>query len=1335
MPSVSHLPSTQKPVNNQLVRIAIDRGGTFTDVCTTFLDGTQKIFKLLSVDPSNYADAPTEAIRRVLSDLSGEEIGRGDKLRLDNVESVRMGTTVATNALLERQGERCALLVTKGWKDILRIGQQTRPDIFDLSIQKLSHLYEMVVEIDERVTIETSDEVPSASPFSSSTSEKDLPEGFTRGLTGEVIKIIRRPQESEIRASLKNLKAQGFKSLAIALLHSYTFSEHEDLVAKISREMGFSISVSRELQPMIKVVSRANSATADAYLSPVTRRYIESFSEGFEGGLKAFGNKLLLMQSDGGLCTWDKFSGLRAILSGPAGGVIGFSKTCYDPEEGTPLVAVDMGGTSTDVARFAGQVEVVHETTTAEVIIQAPQLDINTIAAGGGSRLFFEKGMFVVGPESCGAHPGPACYKKGGPLAVTDANLVLGRLLPEHFPNIFGPNEDQPLDIEASKKLFRDITDKINQETSANEPMSIEDVALGFLKVANEAMARPIRILTEARGFDASGHNLVIFGGAGPQHGASIAASLNISRILVPRFSSVLSAYGMALADIITESSEPSSFSLSASSALSTIKSRVSRLRENATESLRSQGFNGPSILFETFLNCRFASSSTALMIQGDPETSNFEKLFIDTHRQLFGFVLEGREIVVDDVRIRATGSSTGGIECSLYKDWSFYKRKVPELDGWKKKKVFFEQKGWSDTPVIPLAELEFGSQVYGPALIWDATQTILTPPGYMATVLPKHVIIDATKEIQNDHQAELDLDLSTAKVDPIQLSVFSYKFMSIAERMGQTLRQTAISVNIKERLDFSCALFSPDGGLVGNAPNIPVHLGAVSHAVRYQIRHWGEDINPGDVFLSNHPSAGGSHLPDLTVMTPAFSESGEIVFWTASRAHHADIGGIRAGSMPPFSKEIWQEGAQITAFKLVSAGKFDEAGVIHHMYDLPGKYPGCSGTRTLANNISDLKAQVSANHRGAVLIRDLIKECGIKTVQFYMKAIQDNAEASVKDLLRFMSAKFAGKPLEAVDHMDDGSAIALKIDIDPVSGQAIFDFTGTSPQVYGNLNAPTAILYSAILYVLRSMLNSSIPLNQGCLLPITLVLPEGTILSPSIDAATVGGNVETSQRVVDVILKAFQACGASQGGCNNLTFGSEPGENQTGFGYYETIGGGAGAGPTWDGQSGIQCHMTNTRIGDPEIIEKRYPVIIHEFSIRAGSGGDGQRKGGDGVIRDIEFTAPVEVAILSERRSKAPYGMKGGLPGQTGSNFWMRKLPDGSFGKRHLGGKNEFMAAVGDRIIINSPGGGGYGLPDSSYEGDNSMYGSEEYKRKAAISRARANGSLANSKDTENTN
>ncbi|KAJ5041042.1 uncharacterized protein L3040_005599 [Drepanopeziza brunnea f. sp. 'multigermtubi'] len=1318
------------------IRIAIDRGGTFTDCVANPGSGKMSdniVIKLLSEDPSNYDDAPLEGIRRIMSRFLNKEIPRGEPLDTSKIESIRMGTTVATNALLERKGERIALVVTKGFKDCLEIGNQSRPKIFDLAIRKPDVLYECVVEIDERVTLEDYAEDPErgSTKVEGNGSEKDL----VKGLSSEAVRILQRPVKEKIQSQLQEVWDRGVKSIAVCLMHGYTFSEHEALVGKIARDMGFHhVSLSHELMPMIKLVPRATSVCADAYLTPIIKKYIAGFQTGFEGGLGtesvkhengSKGARCEFMQSDGGLVDVDKFSGLKAILSGPAGGVVGYALTSYDPETKTPVIGFDMGGTSTDVSRYGlGRYEHVFETTIAGVTIQSPQLDINTVAAGGGSRLFFRNGLFVVGPESAGAHPGPGCYRKGGPATVTDANLFLGRLLPDFFPKIFGKNEDQGLDVEASEKLLKELTEQINKETGKN--MTADEVAYGFLTVANEAMTRPIRSLTEAKGHDTSKHRLATFGGAGGQHAVAIAESLGIRQTLVHRYSSVLSAYGMSLADVVEERQEPDSkIWADKGDSRDALLKKIEDLKQKSFTALKEQGFKDDSIVFEEYLNMRYRGTESALMVvrpskedaekEFDGDDNSFGKAFVKQHQQEFGFTFD-RDIIVDDVRVRGIGKSFEDLGKTV--DQQLKEIKPTDVKTgdkeYKRSKVYFDG-ARHDTPIYKLEDLHVGDRVNGPAILCDGTQTIVVPPETSALIIETHVVINIREKELNNEASKSD---STKETDPVMLSIFAHRFMAIAEQMGRSLQKTSVSTNVKERLDYSCALFDSTGGLVANAPHLPVHLGSMSTCVKRQAEIWRGKLVKGDVLVSNHPEFGGTHLPDITVITPAFDQAGEnILFYCASRAHHADIGGILPGSMPPHSRELFQEGAAIKSEKLVSAGKFNEERITELLLSEPAKHPGCSGTRCLSDNISDLKAQISSNMKGINLISSLIEEYSEDVVNSYMVAIQANAELSVRNLLKDVSKRFEGQDLTAIDYMDDGSPIKLKITIDAEKGEAVFDFDGTGPEVYGNTNAPQAVTYSAIIYCLRCLISEDIPLNQGCLKPIRVLIPPKSFLSPSDKAAVVGGNVLTSQRVTDVILKAFQACAASQGDCNNLTFGFggnlEGQQSVKGFGYYETIAGGSGAGKDWEGISGVHTHMTNTRITDAEVFERRYPVLLREFSLRPGSGGAGKHRGGDGVVRDIEFRIPVQVSILSERRVYHPYGLEGGEDGECGLNIWVRKvetsnaersdrmlngsvdgIEEATYEERwiNMGGKNTAAMRAGERIIINTPGGGGWG-------------------------------------------
>eukprot|EP00050_Salpingoeca_kvevrii_P016203 m.53371 g.53371 ORF g.53371 m.53371 type:complete len:1267 (+) comp6761_c0_seq2:127-3927(+) len=1247
-----------------MFRFAIDRGGTFTDVYAECPDGTSRALKLLSEDPA-YPDAPREGIRRVLEQVLQREMPRSGPVDASHIESIRMGTTVATNALLERKGERFALVITRGLRDLLHIGNQSRPRIFDLKIQAPDVLYDAVVEAPERILLDA--------------------DGPLTGSTGERFRIEQPLDEAMLCADLKNIHDQGICSLAVVLMHAYLFPDHERRVRELAREIGFShITLSSETSPMVKIVPRGFTSAADAYLTPCIDKYLRGFTAGFANLDR---NSVLFMQSDGGLTPMEKFNGARAILSGPAGGVVGYAMTAFSEKTRQPVIGFDMGGTSTDVSRYAGAYEHVFETTTAGVTIQAPQLDINTVAAGGGSRLFFRAGMFVVGPESAGAHPGPVCYRKGGPLTVTDANLLLGRISPAHFPHIFGKNEDQPLDLAGTTAAFEALTAEINQfkaEHSPNDPaMSPQEVALGFLRVANEAMCRPIRALTQAKGFNTAEHVLASFGGAGGQHACAIARSLGMSRIFIHRHSGILSAFGLALADVVHESQEPCAAEL-APGASELINARFRLLASKSVAALRAQGFADEHITIERFLHLRYRGTDCAIMTplaEGSISCSNtapvqaedFQEQFEAHYKREFGFALQGRPILIDDIRIRATGHSK---RLSSTND---HKPAGSSFSALSTQQVFFEDVGALPTPFFRLEDVPIQGKISGPAVLLEANSTVLLEPDCEASISADG---DLVIKIGDGTPKRVTTDL-----DMVHLSVFSHRFMSIAEQMGRALQRTSISTNIKERLDFSCALFGPDGGLVANAPHIPVHLGAMQEAVRYQIEVVGDRLEPGDVLVSNHPAAGGSHLPDITVMTPVFTpETGnQPIFWVASRGHHADIGGITPGSMPPRSVSLLQEGAAIKSFFLVRKGEFQEDGITELLM-APKEYPGCSGTRNLADNLSDLRAQIAANQRGIVLVGELIQEFGLDVVQAYMQHIQDNAEFAVRAMLKETAERLGRNGqhsgvMEATDYLDDGSPIHLKVSIDANTGSAHFDFEGTGCEVHGNCNAPRAITYSAVIYCMRCMVGHDVPLNQGCLKPVSVTIPKGSLLWPSDEAAVVGGNVLTSQRVVDVILRAFGACAASQGCMNNVTFGNAK------VGYYETVAGGAGAGPTWPGRHGVHTHMTNTRITDPEILERRYPVILERFMLRDGSGGRGRFAGGNGVIRELRFREPLTLSVLSERRAFQPYGLDGGEPGARGANFLFRDDR-----QINLGGKATIDVLPGDVFQLLTPGGGGYG-------------------------------------------
>ena len=1239
-------------------RFSIDRGGTFTDVYAE-VPGEPgfKVVKLLSEDPANYDDAPREGIRRILSDCQ-LDVDAG-KIDGSQIEWIRMGTTVATNALLERKGAPCALVITKGFADVLQIGNQDRAHIFDLQIKKPELLYQKVVEVDERLRLLRPDE---------NTDEKVL-----AGVTGEYYVVLAEPDPAVLRPQFAELLESGITSIAVVFLHGYACPQHEQTVGELAREMGFSqVSLSSEVIPMVKLVSRGDTTMVDAYLTPHIHSYLQSFTRGFKDRLAH--TQLLFMQSDGGLAPAEDFTGSRAILSGPAGGVVGYAMTTYNRETKKPVIGFDMGGTSTDVSRYGGEYELTFETRTAGVRIQAPQLDIRTVAAGGGSRLFFENGMFQVGPESAGAHPGPVCYRKNGFLAVTDANLVLGRLQPDYFPKIFGKNENQPLDFDESRRRMSELTDTINNyyDSSNRPPLSVEETALGFLKVANEVMVRPIREVSVMRGFDIKEHVLATFGGAGGQHACAVARSLGISSIFIHRFAGILSAYGMGLADTVAEKLQPAAEILS-DTILPELIDRLQVLQQQTEQELADQGISKEVIKSRLYLNLRYQGTDTAMMIER-PADGDFRQAFATAYQREFGFTLSGRDILVDDLRVRSIGRA------STHTPFPIAAADTPP-EKLCSKRCYFEG-GWRQTGLYRLTDLMAGHTICGPAILIQDTSTIVIEPDCTA-VITDYGDVEIEMHVRKRHH------LDTA-VDPVQLSIFSNLFMSIAEQMGRMLQKTAISTNIKERLDFSCALFGPTGNLVANAPHVPVHLGAMSEAVREQIRRV-QDLKPGDVLVANHPLAGGSHLPDITVMTPVFKKN-RIIFWVACRGHHADIGGISPGSMPPASRQLIEEGAAILSFKLVENGVFQEQGIADLLL-APGRLepkrgqPPISGTRRLADNLSDLKAQVAANQKGIDLILEMVEHYSLEVVQAYMQHVQETAEQAVRSCLCELSrSRGLAKrdTVRATEYLDDGSPVSLALTIDRNDGSAVFDFTGTGIELWGNLNAPRAVTRSAILYSLRCLVKKDIPLNHGCLIPVTLIIPKGCLLDPSPEAAVVGGNVLTSQRVVDVVLKAFSVAAGSQGCMNNFTFGNDR------FGYYETIGGGAGAGPHWNGQSGVHTHMTNTRITDPEILERRYPVLLREFSIRQGSGGRGKHTGGDGLVRELEFLEPLNVAILSERRVFAPYGLAGGDPGKQGKNIFIR-----SSGRTlNLGGKNEIRAGVGDRIRILTPGGGGFGTP-----------------------------------------
>ena len=1328
------------------VAFCIDRGGTFTDVYCEYVESGRKkklAVKLLSEDPKNYTSAPREGIRRALEIITREPIPREAKTPTGRIKSVRMGTTVGTNALLERKGAKVVVVVTQGFKDLLTVGNQARPDIFKLDARRPASLAERGIEAEERVR-----------PVKCSTMSGDGEFYYKQGneivekdkvKTNEEIEIVKKLDVASLRASLSEAKKDGFTAVAVVLMHSYAYPEHEILVGNLAKEIGFEqISLSSALTPMARAVPRGHTAAVDAYLTPKIKEYVKTFVEGFDEGLMR-DVPVLFMQSDGGMTSADRFCGYKAILSGPAGGVVGYARTATnessnnssndrngeDDDKIEAVIGFDMGGTSTDVSRYDPKqgYEHVTETVTAGVVVQCPQLDISTVAAGGGSKLKFFAGGFQVGPESVGSEPGPVCYRKGGELAVTDANVVLGRVLPEYFPKIFGPDENEALDRAASVAKFEQLRDEINawfrereiennnSNSSSHIDLSTEEVALGFLRVANEAMCRPIREITESKGFETSKHILSAFGGAGPQHACALAKALGIRSVKIHKYSGILSAFGMGLANVVREK-QTACFAAYSKENEKLFEKAATELREIVTRELvEEEGFARDVIETELYLNMRFEGTDAPMMVK-EPSKSNPSRSFMDEFRDRFraeyGFVMENREAIVDDVRVRGVAKSEVNLKVSggkgssaeIRKNSSNSRSSLEQRQKSKTKTYFEGEKGWTETPVYELLDLYPRDEIIGPAIIMNGTSTCLIEPGCITLItdagdLEITVVGDSKSSSSSKKASELGVDASSdgeeeddrafdevafAKkiADPVLVSLYSNRFMGIAEQMGRTLQRTAVSTNIKERLDFSCAIFSPSGGLVANAPHVPVHLGAMSSTVAWQLKHLKADLNDGDVIVTNHPCSGGSHLPDITVVTPVFFKGNKLEFLVASRGHHADVGGATPGSMPPFSTKLSEEGVAIDSFKILKKGVYDEEGLVKLLKE--GK------SRKIEDNLNDLRAQVAANARGIQLIHELMRDSGTKETREYMRFVQINAELAVRETLKAFASKILAQrndsksetvTVDASDFMDDGSEIKLSLTLNSKDGSAIFDFAGTSPEVVGNWNAPQAVTVAAVIYALRCIVDEPIPLNQGCLAPVDVRIPDGCFLSPSPTAAVVGGNVLTSQRVTDVIFEAFEAAANSQGCMNNFTFGDET------FGYYETIGGGAGAGPDFIGASGTQTHMTNTRITDVEIIERRYPVLVNTFALRQGSGGEGKNKGGDGLVREFTFLKPLVANVLSERREKNPRGLLGGRDGAKGRNLLMRK---GSENFEVIGGKVSINVDAGDVLRIETPGGGGYG-------------------------------------------
>ncbi len=1182
----------------------IDRGGTFTDIVARRPDGGLVTAKLLSENPEQYADAALAGIRRLLG------VVEGDPIPADQVAAVKMGTTVATNALLERKGDRTVLVVTRGFADILRIGTQHRPDLFAREITLPAMLYERVVEVPERVSA-----------------------------TGEVLLPL---DEAAARAGLAQAFAAGIRSAAILCLHGYRFPAHERRLGELAREAGFTqVSLSHEASPLMKAVGRGDTTVADAYLSPILRRYVDRVAAELSG------TRLLFMQSSGGLTDARRFQGKDAILSGPAGGVVGVVRTAamagFDR-----IIGFDMGGTSTDVCHYDGDYERSFDTTVAGVRLRAPMMRIHTVAAGGGSILAYDGARFRVGPDSAGANPGPACYRRGGPLTVTDCNVMVGKLSPAFFPAVFGPVGDQPLDADTVRARFAELAARVGRAP--------EEVAEGFLSIAVLNMANAIKQVSVQRGYDVSRYTLACFGGAGGQHACLVADALGMDTVFLHPLAGVLSAYGMGLAELAVLKERAVEAVLD-DDAMKQVARAFADLEAEARSELERQGVERADMRATRQLRVKYQGSDTPLEVPAGGRAA-VETGFAAAHRVRYGFLMEGRPLVVEAAGVEITG---GGERLDEPEDAT--PRAAPLVP--RATQRLFSGGAWHDAPVHDRADLVPGDEIDGPAIVTEPTATTVVEPGWRAGMNSRrHLVLRRVVPRPQRFAAG-------TSVDPVLLEVFNNLFMSAAEQMGAVLANTAHSVNIKERLDFSCAVFDATGGLVANAPHIPVHLGSMGDSVRAIIRARAATMRPGDSFVLNSPYNGGTHLPDVTVVTPAFI-GGRPLFFVASRGHHADIGGMTPGSMPPDSTVIDQEGVLIDDLMLVHEGRFLEKDVVARLES--GPWPA----RNIRQNLADLQAQLAANEKGVAELARMADQFGIGTVLAYMGHVQDNAEESVRRVL----ARLAGGSF-AVE-MDSGAVIRVAVRVDRAARSAVVDFTGTSPQVAGNLNAPSAICRAAVLYVFRTIVDDAIPLNEGCLKPIDIVIPDGSLLAPKPPAAVVAGNVETSQAIVDCLMAALGVMAASQGTMNNLTFGDATRQ------YYETICGGAGAGPDFDGASAVHTHMTNSRLTDPEVLEWRYPVLVDGFAIRRGSGGSGAHPGGDGVVRRLRFLEPMTAAILSNRRRVAPFGLAGGGAGKPGRNTVERA--DGTVDE--LPGTAQVEMRPGDVFVVETPGGGGYGKP-----------------------------------------
>lgn len=1197
----------------------IDRGGTFTDVIGRDPQGGLHPRKLLSENPEAYADAAIQGIRDLLGLSSGGAIPPG------LIGDIKMGTTVATNALLERKGDRVLLLITKGFRDALKIAYQARPDIFAKEIILPEQLYERVIEINERVRADGS--------------------------------IERLLDIAACRPAIEQAKADGIDAVAIVFMHAWKYPDHEKAVAKVCRKLGFGqVSVSHEVSPLIKLVGRGDTAVVDAYLSPILSRYVQIVA-GELGAAPGQSPHLMFMMSSGGLTAADMFQGKDALLSGPAGGVVGMVETAKLAGFGK-VIGFDMGGTSTDVAHYDGEYERAFDTEVAGVRIRAPMMRIHTVAAGGGSILHYEAGRFRAGPDSAGANPGPAAYRRGGPLAVTDANVMLGKLQPDFFPKIFGPAQDQPLDVETVREKFTALAAEIGDGRTP------EAVAEGFVTIAVENMANAIKKISVQRGYDVTEYLLNCFGGAGGQHACLVADALGMEAVLIHPFSGLLSAYGIGLSSVFA-SRQQALLKPLAEESRTEIGNLIATLKKAVIAEFAVQGIAEDMVAAKPVLHIRYDGTDTTLPVNFE-EDSIFKakRDFEIAHKAQFGFVYDNKPMIVETVGVE--GTDTGGTERdetdSAVEDIAASPSEVGKI---------FSDGIWRDADILRREGLKPGHRIAGPALIIEPNQTIVVEPGWQAEITAKnHVLLRRVEEKQR--QAALGTE-----ADPVMLEVFNNLFMSIAEQMGVTLQNTAYSVNIKERLDFSCAVFDHNGALVANAPHMPVHLGSMDRSVETIIRLNSGDIHPGDVFALNAPYNGGTHLPDITVVTPVFDDAQQkILFWAASRGHHADIGGTAPGSMTPLATTVDEEGVLFDNFRIVDRGRFREKELETLLTD--HRWPA----RNPHQNIADLKAQIAANEKGVAELRKMVAHFGLDVVEAYMGHVQDNAAESVRRVLeRLPDASEYEYPT------DTGQLIKVKITVDRQRREATVDFTGTSPVMKNNFNAPEPVARAAVLYAFRVMVEDMIPMNAGCLRPINIIIPDGCMLKPAYPAAVVAGNVETSQHVTNALFGAMGAMANAQGTMNNLTFGNKH------YQYYETICSGSPAGKMnsgrgFAGTSGVHTHMTNSRLTDPEVLELRFPVLLEDFHIREGSGGKGRWSAGDGTKRTIRFLEKMECAILSSHRNRPPQGLDGGGDGEVGSTKVRRK--DGAIDL--LKACDQTVLQAGDAVILTTPTPGGFG-------------------------------------------